>query len=239
MRAEVPACAVDLLQAIFAANKAAKRYRDSAQSQYRHCQHGFAGHARREKEYLYFLKDKGIVEACRQGRLSFVGTHKNLGLYRGEGYCFHSTLVPVSYELLDGPQEHFLAEAMPNGAGEGRLKDAVHTLEAIADDTTAFHRLATPWLRSERGEKDIVAEEDGHTSCDLDLEPEDDYADDVFGVDGGFAQFRRGRLDYLWCRDKVSRILRIAKFIRDGQLLGPEIQVVAATCVSSGARVSI
>ncbi len=97
----IPPVEIDLLKAIFVANKAAKRYRDSAQSNYRQGQHGFAGRARRKKEHLYRLKDRGVVEAYRQGRLSFVGYNGNIGLFRGEGYCLHST-------------------------SEGRLKDAVH-----------------------------------------------------------------------------------------------------------------
>jgi hypothetical protein len=88
------------------------------------------------------LKDKGIAEAYRQGRLSFQGTHGNMGLYRGKGYCFHSTLIPVSCELDDDQQEPVFVEAAPKGAKEGRLKDATYTLAALADDTTGFRRVS-------------------------------------------------------------------------------------------------
>ena len=41
-----------------------------------------------------------------------------MGLYRGEGYCFHSTLIPVSCELVDGAQESVFVEAAERGYGK-------------------------------------------------------------------------------------------------------------------------
>ncbi|MGD0517317.1 MAG: hypothetical protein ABSA26_07250 [Thermoguttaceae bacterium] len=141
---DIPATEIDLLLATFTVNKAAKRYRDSAQSNYYYGQHGFARYAKHTKENLYMLKNKGIAEAYRQGRLSFIGTHGNMGLYRGEEYCFHSTLIPVSYELVDGQQDSVFVEAVPKETKEGRLKDAVHTLQALVDDMMGFHKLPPP-----------------------------------------------------------------------------------------------
>ena len=105
----IPAVKIDLLQAIFVANKAAKRYRDTAQANYQSRLHGFAGHSRRTKEKLYALKDAGIAAAYRDGRLSFVGLNGNFALYRGGGYCFHSTLVPVDFELVEDCQKPSLS----------------------------------------------------------------------------------------------------------------------------------
>jgi len=170
---EVPPVEIDLLQAVFTANKAAKRYRDSAQSNYRHGQHGFAGHAKETKETLYALKDKGIAAAYRQGRLSFVGTHGNMGLYRGDGYCFHSTLIPETCELVDNQQEAVFVEAAPKGTREGRLKDATHTLAALADDTAGFRRLSRPAIVREQEDRAYRPSEDYNDENEGEYEEED------------------------------------------------------------------
>lgn len=128
---EKPAPAnVDLLAAIFAVNRAAKRHRDAAQSHYRGRRHGLSGSARQRKEYLYSLKDLGIAAAYQEGRLQFVGTHGALALYAGEGYRFHSGLVPInesSVMMLD--EERFFAEAKPRERHEPTQRDATHTLQ--------------------------------------------------------------------------------------------------------------
>ena len=141
----VPTVEIDLLLATFTVNKAAKRYAYSALSNYRDGQHDLARHAKHTKAKLYALKDKGIAEAYRQGRLCFVGTHAKMGLYRGEGYCFHSTLIPLSCEFIDVPQKSVLAETMPRGAKEGRLPDAVHTLEVLPTIRLVFVRSLRPF----------------------------------------------------------------------------------------------
>ena len=148
-RKTVPPTALDLLQAIYTVNKSAKRYRNAAQACYRKKKHGFATKSREQKDDLYTLKDRGIVAACRQNRLSFVGVNGNLGLYRGEGYCFHSTLVPEACEMPER-QEPVFIEPAPKGGKESLLKDAVHTLQSLGDDTSGFRTLPAPTIVSER-----------------------------------------------------------------------------------------
>jgi hypothetical protein len=155
---EKPAVPIDLLAAIFTVTRSAKRYRDSAQTCYQHRKHGFARMARKQKEYLYELKDDGIVAAFRQGRVQAVGTHGCLAVYRGEGYCYHSLLHPKGTVLpelktrgtTDTGNEPLTVEAKPRGTKEPRLKDACHTLEELpklAEEALAsgeFVRLSFP-----------------------------------------------------------------------------------------------
>lgn len=137
----IPPVEIDLLQAIYTVNQSAKRYRDAAQANYRLRQHGFARHSRWTKQVLYLLKDRGIAAAYRQGRLHLEGFNGNLALYRGEGYCFHSTLVPLESEPEPTCQEPIFVEATPKGTREGRLKDAVYTLNALDANVEGFRRL--------------------------------------------------------------------------------------------------
>ncbi len=123
---------VDLLAAIFAVNRAAKRYRDAASAQYWASNHGFARRAKITKTHLYELKDRGISAALQTGRIAYEGTHGGFALYRGEGYCYHSTLSPADAVLPVEPLAAALrVEAKPRTAKEPRLKDAVATLEAL------------------------------------------------------------------------------------------------------------
>lgn len=54
---------IPLIDAIREASRAAHRWRDAAQTQYQARNHGLAGHAKREKERLYSLKERGIAAA--------------------------------------------------------------------------------------------------------------------------------------------------------------------------------
>ena len=145
-----PAVIIDLLAALFTVTRSAKRYRDSAQTCYQYGQHGFARAARRQKETLYAIKDKGLVGAIRTGRVRAVGTHGCLTVYRGEGYCFHSLLRPKGVVLPEAGNDPLTVEAKPKATNEPRLKDAVHTLEQLlvnADDAVKageFERLSFP-----------------------------------------------------------------------------------------------
>jgi hypothetical protein len=85
---------IDLLAAFFAVNRSAKRYRDSGQIYYRKRLHGFAGNARSPKKKLYDLKDKRIARAYLDNRIAPVAINGGWVEYRGEGYCFHSSLLP-------------------------------------------------------------------------------------------------------------------------------------------------
>lgn len=113
-----PAVAIALLAAIFAVNRSAKRYRDSAASCYSSGSHGLAKAAKERKHRLYDLKDRGIAKAHRLKGIQFVGRNGALALYRGEGYCFHSRLVPPDAACEpDQGQEAVFVEARPKTAG--------------------------------------------------------------------------------------------------------------------------
>lgn len=163
---ERPPVSIDLLAAIFTATRSAKRYRDAAQAHYLNDHHGFAGTSRKRKEYLYTLKDNGIVAAVHQGRLQAVGRHGVLTVYRGEGYCFHSLLRPKESLLPEVGTEPLTVEAKPKESDEPRLTDACQTLEQLpgaADAVNAveFDRLSFPArMRKARHRHDYEEKED-------------------------------------------------------------------------------
>jgi len=163
---EIPPVEIDILLATFTVNKAAKRYRDAASKFYDSKMHGFAGNSSDKKEYLYYLKDKGILAAIRAGKLAFVALHGRLAIYRGEGYCFHSTLVPKESELRENVADLqiIFIESSPKEASEARLKDAIMTLSNLPDDETGFERLASP----ARGKKTYDEDEDEDCSDNID-----------------------------------------------------------------------
>jgi hypothetical protein len=136
---------VDLLQAIFAVNRSAKRHRDAAQRCYSLKKHGFARRSREIKEELYGLKERGIAEAFGFGRITPVQQKGGLIEYRGEGYCFHSTLLPNGVSLPQCTDDTVLyVDAKPRGSGEVRLCDAKHTLLSLPPVGDQFTRLALP-----------------------------------------------------------------------------------------------
>jgi len=144
-RSPKPAREIDLLAAVFAANRTAKRFRDTAQLHYYGRRHGLAGNARETKERLYDLKDRGIAAAWLAGRLQFTGIHGSLAIYRGEGYCFHSSLLPVNVgNLVDGNYDKIIVEAKPKSKREARLLDAEHTLRLLPPPGEGFTRLEVP-----------------------------------------------------------------------------------------------
>jgi len=137
--------AVDLLAAMFSVNRSAKRYRDAAQKCYALKKHGFARQGRVTKEELYALKDRGIAEAFRLGRITPVLRKGGLIEYRGEGYCFHSTLLPVAIALAQSTDDTILyVDAKPRGVAEVRLLDAKHTLSALPPAGDQFTRIELP-----------------------------------------------------------------------------------------------
>jgi hypothetical protein len=145
-RKSEPVC-VDLLAAIFSVNRSAKRYRDAAQKCYALKKHGFARQGRETKEELYALKDRGIAEAFRLGRITPMLRKGGLIEYRGEGYCFHSTLLPVDIALAQSTDDTILyVDAKPRGSAEVRMLDAKHTLSALppAGDQFTRNELPTP-----------------------------------------------------------------------------------------------
>jgi len=174
-RSAPPPQEVDLLTAIFTVNKSAKRYRDGSQSHYGNKQHGFAGDKSEKKRALYRLKEVGIAEAVKCGRLLLVGIHGGLALYRGEGYCFHSTIVPreSAAGTTNGDGKPVFVESSPKGAGEARCCDAEFTLDGLPDvDMQFFESLSSPERR--------VAKDLETSHCDRRFQPlEEDLDDDA------------------------------------------------------------
>lgn len=175
-----PAQEVDLLAAIFAVNRSAKRYRDAAQSLYSHGKAGQSGWgryrhsrhagsftlssvAKRKKESLYRLKDRGIRAAFHLGRIECQGKHGNVALWRGEGYCLHSCWIDQSKQHLVVPSdpEHIRVEAKPKTTKEVRLMDAQYTLELLAEpvvSTEGLIELAAPSFVRSKPMRSIIDE---------------------------------------------------------------------------------
>lgn len=157
----------DLLAAIFAVNRAAKRWRDTAQKHYQAGSHGLARTAREKKESLYELKDQGIAAAYTAGRINVVERHAGLILYRGEGYCFHSRLEPMELdEIPEGDSAPIEIEAKPKGAKEPRQIDAIAHLEALPGvDWCKFLELEAPAIPRE-ARTCFACGEEGHLRRD-------------------------------------------------------------------------
>ena len=134
----------DLLAATFAVNRAAKHGRDTAQGRYRAGMYALATVAKERKEVLYNLKDRGICAALQCRRIVATELHGGLCLYEGEGYSFHSTLVPKGIELPEYENDKPLhIDAKPQ-AREPRQIDAIFTLEELPIDYSLFDVLAAP-----------------------------------------------------------------------------------------------
>jgi hypothetical protein len=180
---------VDLLSAIFTVNRTAKRFRNTARILYETGQRskqpigmfgrmkatvhtfGLSTHYKDRKERLYYLKDVGIAHAYNQGRITCVGKHGNLAMYKGEGYIFHSTLVPLGVEIDQSESDSWITvEAKPKRSKEPRLKDAVCTLEELDEnESSKFQRLESPRFESKRFERE---------RGDAEPDDEDDERDD-------------------------------------------------------------
>lgn len=134
----------EVLAAIFAVNRSAKRYRDAASNCYLRNAFTFATAAKEKKEENYRLKDKGIVYAFHQGWIQPETLHGEFVVYRGSGYCFHSLLTPNDWVGSDSDQtgKAVFIEAKPRTTKEMRLKDAIATLEQLPDDESEFQRVS-------------------------------------------------------------------------------------------------
>jgi len=152
----IPAQTIDLLQAIFAVTREAKRQRDTAQEHHQCKRYRFSTECKEMKDYLYWLKDAGIVAAVRAGRVQAVAAFNDLTVYRGEGYYYHSFLRPIGYlgEVATTDKE-IRVEAKPRGINEPRIKDAIFTLRSLDAkvDTSEFQ-----CLKKERDDKDDFEE---------------------------------------------------------------------------------
>jgi len=138
-----------ILAATFTVNRAAKRFRNASKSCYHFRCHGLASANKSTKDLLYDLKDKGIAWAYCNGVIEPEQIHGRLALYRGNGYCFHSTLLPRNHNTLKSDTDgHFFAEAKPRESQEIRLADAKAILGSLTIDfDTHFTRLAPPCFR--------------------------------------------------------------------------------------------
>ena len=127
----IPPREIELLRAIRTVNRSAKRYRDAAQKHYQLGMHGFSQNSKRKKDQLYKLKDKGIRIALAEGLIHCVGIHDGLACYSGGGYVFHSPQIPEGTFAED--VSSLRVESRPKSREEGRLKDAMFTLESLDD----------------------------------------------------------------------------------------------------------
>ena len=73
--------------------------------------------------------------------------HGGLAVYRGDGYCFHSTLIPVGVAIAAEDCERIFVEAKPKSVKEPKLRDAAYTLELLPEPpSSTFQRLKAPRL---------------------------------------------------------------------------------------------
>lgn len=149
-----------VLRAVFSVNRSAKRHRDAASTHYSDRMHGFAGDKKRQKLFLYGLKDRGIVAAYHHGWLRVVGMQAGLCLYQGHGYSFHSPLCPVGVGFVEDSQDRLFVEAKPRSSREMRLKDAIATLQQLPADCEGFIRRSVPARHRWSGDGDFLPDDD-------------------------------------------------------------------------------
>jgi hypothetical protein len=141
---------VDILAAIFTINRTAKRYRDAASTCYKKEYHNFARMWKDKKNELYHLKNTGIAYAISNGLITFHSEHGGLILYTGNGYFFHSNLMPEGYTLSQNQDdENIFIEAKNKTKKEARLKDAIYTLQMLTSisDLVGFKTLRINFLK--------------------------------------------------------------------------------------------
>lgn len=173
----LPLTRESILEAAYVVNQSAKRYRDGAHKAYRKGNHGQAGQCRTLKERFYELKDCAIAEAYGEGWLTPETLHGGLVLYSGDGYCFHSRLLPEGLELpVEENAVTFFREARPAEKGHMRVCDAVATLQQLGQPA-GFRILAPPLVPTPDRE---IAEVDRPGPSEIDFcEPsESEYEDE-------------------------------------------------------------
>lgn len=121
---------VDVLLAIWTVSRTAKRYRDQKNRSYALGHHGRCAMSKEEEQHLYDLKENGIRYAYSVGRLRYEGIHAGLALYIGEGFSFHSRLMPQGETYIDDG-ERLQVASKAKTRKEAKLKDAKLTLESL------------------------------------------------------------------------------------------------------------
>jgi hypothetical protein len=121
---------IPILSALWAINRAAKRFRDAASSHYAHHQHGLSSFAKEKKQTLYQSKAQALYYLVQDGTLQHSGYHcfsddKWAEVLTGSGFTFHRPC-----EAPDQLSTRFIGniQAKPRSAHEPRLCDAIHTV---------------------------------------------------------------------------------------------------------------
>jgi hypothetical protein len=184
---------IDTLLATREASRSAHRWRDAASTYYGAGSYGLVSRAKEKKEYMYQLKDAGIMTLHRAGLLRYIGASpQGMAVYEfGDGgmSCLHSTLHPDGVErtIVEGHPEVLL---VPAKKAKVRMMDVIYTLDrrrAIAVnathdpdmDHTGYSRSASP---SRRGPVTCFeCGEEGHIArhCPLRDDEDYDYRDDM------------------------------------------------------------
>jgi hypothetical protein len=141
--------------------------------------HRSADNAKRKKNELYFLKARGIAAAYQNGRILPIQINGGLCLYQGEGYRFHSTLLPAGADVARNADDATVTiEAKPQGSKEPLQRDAIAVLERLPDiDMSKFTRLEVPRVESKSKVRCHRCGEVGHKKADCNRDA-DEYADD-------------------------------------------------------------
>jgi hypothetical protein len=135
----------NVLRATWTVNRSAKRFRNAAQRCYAKDAFEFATVNREKEEKLCDLKDAGIVWLHERKALHPAAIQGGLCVWRGGGFCFHSTLMPRGSGISPKTKGTCLyIEAKPKLADELRLADAIHLLEQLPKPSAEYERLDAP-----------------------------------------------------------------------------------------------
>lgn len=152
MQTKKPVQQLDLLDATREASRSAHRWRDIAERQYLFGSKVRASSAKRKKEEMYLLKERGVVALHSAGLLHYAGASpQGMAVYEyGDGglACLHSTLHPRGAERkrIDGHPETLLVQAKPR---RHRSMDVEFTLGNLPEFGDLYERSAKPFIPQE------------------------------------------------------------------------------------------
>jgi hypothetical protein len=164
-----------VIEATREASRAAHRWRDAAASQYGHRNFGLASHAKKQKEDMYRLKEKGIISAHKSGLLRYVVVSpQGMAVYEydeGGMSCFHSCLHPRGAARLLVPDH---PEVLLVAARRARLKmmNVIRQLSSLPEPGEEYERSVPP--RREQRITCWTCGLEGHMSWQCDLAEEDE-----------------------------------------------------------------